>query len=62
VQRLGRGRTQREIAELLGLSPGGIAFHVQNIKRTLGIPATAELIRQSVLIAAEAPPRTSDAG
>jgi two-component system NarL family response regulator len=63
VQHLRRGRTQKEIAELLGLSPGGIAFHVQNIKRTLGIPATAELIRQSVLIAAEAPPpRTSDAG
>ncbi len=47
-QRIGEGRSTAEIATELGLSIKTISTHRENVKRKLGTPNAAELIRQAV--------------
>jgi DNA-binding NarL/FixJ family response regulator len=47
-QRIGEGRSTAEIAAELGLSMKTISAHRENVKRKLGVPNAAELIRQAV--------------
>jgi DNA-binding NarL/FixJ family response regulator len=55
---LGRGMTQKEIAKSLGLSPAAVAYHVNNVKRVLGIPRTVDLIRKAVLLGSATTPHS----
>jgi DNA-binding NarL/FixJ family response regulator len=45
---LGEGRTTKEAASLLNLSPKTIAVHRDNIKAKLGITSSVELLRHAV--------------
>jgi DNA-binding NarL/FixJ family response regulator len=48
LHRIGAGRGSAEIAEELGLSIKTISAHRENLKKKLGAPTAAELIRQAV--------------
>lgn len=48
LQMLAEGRTAKEVAAALGLSPKTVAFHRSNVKRKLGLHKTVELIKRLV--------------
>ncbi len=48
LQRIGEGRGTAEIAAELGLSIKTVSAHRENLKKKLGAPTAAELIRQAV--------------
>lgn len=47
-QRIGEGRGTAEIADELGLSAKTISAHRENVKKKIGAPTAAELIRHAV--------------
>jgi DNA-binding NarL/FixJ family response regulator len=49
VGMVGEGKTNAEIAELLGLNEKTITFHRTNIRRALGIPNEWGLVRYAIL-------------
>ena len=49
LQLLGRGRTTKEIASDLGISPKTIESYRENLKKKLGVPDSLSLIRLATL-------------
>jgi len=45
---IAEGRTSKEIAHILNISPKTAAFHRDNIKRKLGLRSTAELTKHAI--------------
>jgi DNA-binding NarL/FixJ family response regulator len=45
---LAEGRTMKETAEILSLSPSTVAFHKYTIKRTFGLRSNVELLRLAI--------------
>jgi DNA-binding NarL/FixJ family response regulator len=45
---LAEGRTMKETAEILSLSPSTVAFHKYTIKRTFGLRTNVELLRLAI--------------
>jgi DNA-binding NarL/FixJ family response regulator len=48
VQLLAEGRTMKEIASLLGVTPRTVAFHKYSIMKQLGVKSSAELVQYAV--------------
>jgi DNA-binding NarL/FixJ family response regulator len=48
LQLLAEGRTAKEVADALRLSPRTVAFHRNNMKRKLGLRKSIELIKRAV--------------
>jgi DNA-binding NarL/FixJ family response regulator len=48
IQLLAEGKTMKEAADILGLSPRTIAFHKYQMMQDLGIKTTAELIQMGI--------------
>lgn len=57
----GEGRTAKEIAGRLNLSPKTVAVHRDHIKEKLGFPTSAEMIRQAVRFVESSRVDSSDA-
>lgn len=49
---LGDGKTETEIAQILGVRPSTITFHKQNIQKTIGFETGGSLVRYAVLLRA----------
>jgi DNA-binding NarL/FixJ family response regulator len=56
LRRIGRGASNRQIAQELGLSPKTVESHRLHIKEKLGLASSAELVRFAVM-QAEAEPK-----
>jgi DNA-binding NarL/FixJ family response regulator len=48
LQLLAEGKTMKEIAQVLDLQPGTVAFHKYRIMETLGVHTNAELLRFAI--------------
>jgi DNA-binding NarL/FixJ family response regulator len=57
VSLLAAGRTMKEVAAALGLSPRTVETHKYQIMGTLGLKTTAELIRYAIEQGLAGPPR-----
>ena len=47
---LGDGKSETEIAHMLGVGPSTVTFHKQRIQKTLGLVTRASLVRFAVLV------------
>lgn len=47
---LGDGKTEAEIAQILGVRPSTVTFHKQNIRKALGFETGGSLMRYAVLL------------
>ncbi|MEK7667934.1 MAG: response regulator transcription factor [Gemmatimonadota bacterium] len=50
VRLFGDGKTETEIADVLGVAPSTVTFHKQKAQRALGLRTDSELLRYAVLI------------
>jgi DNA-binding NarL/FixJ family response regulator len=57
LELLGQGRTTRDIARQLRLSPKTVEAHREHLKKKLGLESATELLRYAVTLAIERPPR-----
>ena len=57
ISLIAEGRTMKEVAAALGLSPRTVETHKYQIMEALGLPTTAELIRYALEHGLATPPR-----
>jgi DNA-binding NarL/FixJ family response regulator len=57
VSLIAEGRTMKEVAAALGLSPRTVETHKYQVMRALGFQTTADLIRYAIEHGLIAPPR-----
>lgn len=59
---LGRGRSSRDIAKLLGLSTSAVTWHRAKIRKALGLRNEWELARHSILVHLAGPEQVDETG
>ena len=62
VSLIAEGRTMKEVAAALGLSPRTVETHKYQVMQALGLQTTAELIRYAIEHGLIAPPRQASSG